>query len=125
MSEHIPCESDLKSEIPETWANAVMCCKTKNPYCGADGYCHADGGCFEVKELTLDQALSEIEHLKTELDKTRMKSNQLNALHSNLIATLERERDFALKQGRAERSFALRRCLAVLKRGIDDQHLTR
>lgn len=120
MNKRIPCEADLQSSIDTIWANAVMACETGNPYCGADGYCHADGACFEVKELTLEQALVEIEYLKSELDKTRVKSNQVDALHSSLIATLEREKDFALKQGKSERMFALRRCLTVLKRGVND-----
>lgn len=120
MNKRIPCEADLKSTIDTTWANAVMACETGNPYCGVDGRCHADGACFEIKELTLDQALVEIEHLKSELDKTRVKSNQVDALHSSLIATLEREKDFALKQGKSERMFALRRCLAILKRDAND-----
>ncbi|MBU3847830.1 MAG: hypothetical protein H9855_12820 [Candidatus Acinetobacter avistercoris] len=120
MNKRIPCEADLQSSIDTTWANAVMACETGNPYCGADGRCYADGACFEVKELTLEQALVEIEHLKSELNKTRVKCNQIEASHLNLIASLEREKDFALKQGKSERMFALRRCLVVLKRGAND-----
>ncbi|MCF0263363.1 hypothetical protein KW868_02590 [Acinetobacter guillouiae] len=117
MNKHIPCESDLTSAVPETWANAVMCCKTGNPYCGADGYCHADGACFELKELTLGQALVEIEHLKKELSETRVKNTQIESKHLNVIARLNRAKDMALKDGKSERLFAIRQTLAILERG--------
>lgn len=119
MSKHIPCEADLTSVIPETWANAVMCCKTSNPYCGADGYCHADGACFEVKELTLGQALVEIEHLKKELSETRVKNTQIESKHLNVIARLNHAKEIALKDGKSERLFAIRQTLAILERGDD------
>lgn len=117
MNKHIPCETDLKSVVPRKWAEAVMCCKTGNPYCGADGYCHADGTCFEIKELTLEQALLEIEHLKKELNETRVKNNQLESKHLNVIARLKHAKDLALKDGKSERLFAIRQTLAVLERG--------
>lgn len=117
MNKHIPCESDLTSAVPETWANAVMCCKTGNPYCGADGYCHADGACFEVKELTLGQALVEIEHLKKELSETRVKNTQIESKHLNVIARLNHAKEIALKDGKSERLFAIRQTLAILERG--------
>ncbi|WP_111860685.1 hypothetical protein [Acinetobacter sp. CFCC 10889] len=119
MNKRILCEADLKSTIPKTWAEAVMCCKTNNPYCGADGYCHADGACFEVKELTLEQALLEIEHLKKELDETRVKNHQLESMHLNVIARLKHAKDLALNNGKSERLFAIRQTLAVLERGND------
>jgi len=119
VNKHIPCESDLTSAVPETWANAVMCCKTSNPYCGADGYCHADGACFEVKELTLGQALVEIEHLKKELSETRVKNTQIESKHLNVIARLNHAKEIALKDGKSERLFAIRQTLSVLERGDD------
>ena len=91
--------------------------KTNNPYCGADGRCHADGACFISQEMTLEQAKQEILHLRKELDETRAKCNQIDALHLNLVARLEWSKDMALKEGKSERLFALRQCLAVLKRG--------
>ena len=117
MDNHISCESDLTSSIPETWAKAVMCCKTGNPYCGADGFCHADGACFEVKELTLGQALVEIEHLKKELDETRVKNTQIESKHLNVIARLNHAKEMTLKGGKSERLFAIRQTLAILERG--------
>lgn len=117
MNKHIPCESDLTSVVPETWAKAVMCCKTGNPYCGADGFCHADGACFGVKELTLGQALVEIEHLKKELDETRVKNTQIESKHLNVIARLNHAKEMALKGGKIERLFAVRQTLAILERG--------
>lgn len=120
MNNHIPCESDLTSFVPETWAKAVMCCKTGNPYCGADGYCHADGACFEVNELTLTQALMEIDHLKKELDATRVKNTQIESKHLNVIARLENAKELALKDGKSERLFAIRQTLAILERGTSD-----
>lgn len=119
MNKHIPCESDLTSAVAETWANAVMCCKTSNPYCGADGYCHADGACFEVKELTLGQALVEIEHLKKELSETRVKNTQIESKHLNVIARLNHAKEIALKDGKSERLFAIRQTLAILERGTN------
>ena len=116
----IPIEDDLKSINDETWATAVMQCKTSNPYCGADGYCHSDGSCFIDQEMTLDQAMQEILHLRKELDETRAKCNQIGALHLNLISRLEHSKDIALKEGKSERLFALRQCLSVLKRGTND-----
>ena len=115
----IPTEEDLKSVNAETWATAVMQCKTSNPYCGADGYCHSDGSCFIDQEMTLDQAMQEILHLRKELDETRTKCNQIGALHLNLISRLEHSKDIALKEGKSERLFALRQCLSVLKRGTN------
>lgn len=116
----IPIEADLKSINTETWANAVMQCKGGNPYCGADGYCHTGGTCFVDQEMTLEQAMQEILHLRKELDETRAKCNQIHALHLNLVARLERSKDMALKEGKSERLFALRQCLSVLKRGAND-----
>lgn len=116
----IPTESDLKSVNAETWATAVMQCKTSNPYCGADGYCHSDGSCFIDQEMTLDQAMQEILHLRKELDETRAKCNQIGALHLSLISRLEHSKDIALKEGKSERLFALRQCLSMLKRGAND-----
>ncbi|MEG2266834.1 MAG: hypothetical protein RSC68_21195 [Acinetobacter sp.] len=117
MNKHIPCESDLTSSIPETWAKAVMCCKTGNPYCGADGYCHIGGECFDVKELTLKEALEEIQYLNKELDETRVRCNQIEALHSSLLTRLEHSKNIALKEGKSERVFAIRQTLAILERG--------
>lgn len=118
MNKHIPCESDLTSVVPETWAQAVGCCKSGAPFfCGADGYCHADGACFEVKELTLGQALVEIEHLKKELDETRVKNTQIESKHLNVIARLNLAKEMALKGGKSERLFAIRQTLAILERG--------
>ena len=112
----IPIESDLKSVNDETWAIAVMQCKTKDPYCGADGFCHSGGSCFINQKMTLEQAFQEILHLRKELDEPRAKCNQVDALHLNLIARLERSKAMALKEGKSERLFALRQCLSVLKR---------
>lgn len=123
MLKHIPCESDLKSVVPKIWANAVMCCKTGNPYCGADGYCHADGACFEVvevEELTLEQALLEIEHLKKELDVTRVRNKQIEVGHLNLIARLEHTKELALKDGKSERVFMIRQCLTIIRGSVDE-----
>lgn len=112
----IPIESDLKSVNDETWAIAVMQCKTKDPYCGADGFCHSGGSCFVDQDMTLEQAMQEILHLRKELDETRSKHNKISALHLNLISRLESSKDIAMKEGKSERLFALRQCLSVLKR---------
>ena len=116
----IPIEDDLKSINDKTWATAVMQCTSGNPYCGADGYCHADGACFIDQEMTLDQALQEILHLRKEVDEARTKCNQVDSLHSSLLARLERSKDIALKEGKSERLFALRQCLSVLRRGVNN-----
>lgn len=102
MVKRISCEQDLKSENATKWAEAVMQCQTRNPYCGADGYCHADGECFEKPEpLTLDQALERIETLTVELDAANVKINQM-------LSRLDREINVAKKLGKSERLFALR-----------------
>ncbi len=117
LSKHIPCEADLNSAVAETWANAVGCCKGGAPFfCGADGYCHQGGECFEVKEMTLDQALIEIEHLNKELDVTRVKANQAENDTLRMIARLESAKEQAIKERKTERVFALRQCLTIIKR---------
>ena len=116
----IPIEDDLKSIKHDTWANAVMQCSYGYRFCGADGYCHAEGACFIDKEMTLEQAMQEILHLRKELDEARAKCNQIDALHLNLVARLEQSKDLALKEGKSERLFALRQCLSVLKRGVNN-----
>ena len=120
MSVRIPIEDDLKSINDKTWVTAVMQCSHGYGFCGADGYCHADGACFINTDMTLDQALQEILHLRKELDEVRTKCNQVNSLHSSLICRLERSKDIALKEGKSERLFALRQCLSVLKRGVNN-----
>ncbi|MFC2997638.1 hypothetical protein ACFODO_20800 [Acinetobacter sichuanensis] len=120
MNKHIPCESDLKSVIPETWANAVTRCQGGAPHnCGADGLCEHGGTCFEIKELTLEQALFEIEHLKKELDVTRVRNKQIEVGHLNLIARLEHTKELALKYGKSERVFMIRQCLTIIKGSVD------
>lgn len=116
----IPIEDDLKSINAENWATAVMQCSHGYGFCGADGYCHADGACFINPEVTLDQAMQEILHLRKELDEARAKCNQIDSLHLNLVARLEQSKDIALKEGKSERLFALRQCLSVLKRGVNN-----
>lgn len=120
----IPIEDDLKSINHDTWANAVMQCSYGYGFCGADGYCHAEGACFIDQEMTLEQAMQEILHLRKELGEARAKCNQIDALHLNLISRLEQSKDIALKDGKSERVFALRQCLSVLKRGANDINLT-
>ena len=120
VSVRIPIEDDLKSINDETWATAVMQCSHGYGFCGSDGYCHADGACFINPEMTLDQAMQEILHLRKELDEARAKCNQIDSLHLNLVARLEQSKDIALKEGKSERLFALRQCLSVLKRGVNN-----
>lgn len=114
----IPIEDDLKSINDKTWVNAVMQCAYGHGFCGSDGYCHADGACFIDQEMTLDQALQEILHLRKELDEARAKCNQVNSLHSSVLAKLERSKSAALKDGKSERLFAFGQCISVLKRGM-------
>ncbi|MFC2997357.1 hypothetical protein ACFODO_19345 [Acinetobacter sichuanensis] len=121
MLKHISCEPDLKSVIPETWANAVTRCQGGAPHnCGADGLCERGGTCFEVKELTLVQALLEIEHLKKELDVTRVRNKQIEVGHLNLIARLEHTKELALKDGKSERVFMIRQCLTIIRGSADE-----
>jgi predicted RNase H-like nuclease (RuvC/YqgF family) len=85
----IPCEADLKSDNHEIWAAAVMECKTRNPYCGPDGYCHADGDCFEVKVSKAEALEQAVNALSGEVKRL---SSQLKAMENSeaiLKATLE------------------------------------
>ena len=111
----IPKESDLRSTVDDTWANAVMQCKGHNPYCGTDGYCHNGGSCFVNQDMTKEQALQEIMHMQKELDDARVKCNQMKSKHLSLISSLKAEKDVAVKKGKSERVFAIRQCLRVLE----------
>jgi len=111
----IPKESDLRSTVPETWAKAVMQCKGHNPYCGPDGYCHRGGDCFIDQDMTKEQALQEIMHMQKELDDARVKCNQMESKHLNLISSLKTDQSMAIKSGKSERVFAIGRCLRVLE----------
>lgn len=85
----IPRESDLRSSNHERWAAAVMECKTRNPYCGPDGYCHADGDCFEPEPVTRTQAMQgEIKRLNIELEKVKNRQAVLVAALEHHIQSL-------------------------------------
>lgn len=112
----IPRESDLRSTVDKTWADAVTCCKGGAPHnCGADGWCEHGGSCFINRDMTLDQALQEITHMQKELDDARSKCNQVESKHLNLIARLKSEKSLAVKNGKSERVFAVSQCLRVLE----------
>lgn len=85
----IPCEADLKSDNHEIWARAVMECKTKNPYCGPDGYCHADGACFEVKVSKTEALEHSVNALSGEVKRLSSQLNALENSHAGFKATLE------------------------------------
>lgn len=110
----IPKESDLRSTVDKTWAEAVMHCKGHNPYCGADGYCHSGGSCFIDQDMTRERALQEIMHMQKELDDARSKYSQIEAKHMSLISRLKAEKGLAVKGGKSERAFVIGQCLRVL-----------
>lgn len=110
----IPKESDLRSVNDETWANAVMQCSYGYGFCGADGYCHAEGACFIDQEMTLEQAMQEILHLRKELDEARVKYNQIDSLHLSLVSSLNNEKSIAIKKGKSEKVFVIKQCLRFL-----------
>lgn len=86
----IPCEADLRSSDSERWANAVMKCKTNNPYCGSDGRCHAGGDCFEPVRVTRAQAMQgEINLLNGELERSKNRQAVLEATLEHHIQSLD------------------------------------
>ena len=124
----IPCEHDLLSSNSAVWADAVMRCKTSNPYCGADGFCHASGECFADQELTREQAILEVDRLAQELHSSKRENNLLGASAENLIKQLELAIKQNIEKGKSERVFAIRYCVAEIKknlRGASDQYINR
>lgn len=113
----IPCEHDLLSSNSEVWADAVMRCKTGNPYCGADGYCHS-GDCFADQSLTREQAILEVDRLAHELHKAKQENDKLRSLPVNLIKHLEFALEQNKKAGKSERVFAIRYCISEIKNAI-------
>lgn len=111
---HIPCESDLLSTNDQTFAEAMMKCRHAGAFCMQDGYCHFDGECFTDQELTREEAIAEIEHMREEIEDARVKYRQMEAKHLNLIARLNTEKDRAIKKGQSEKVFAFNRCLWIL-----------
>ena len=114
----IPCEHDLLSSNSEAWANAVMRCKTGNPYCGADGHCHLGGGCFADQSLTREQAILEVDRLAHELHKAKHENDKLRSIPVSLINHLEFALDQNKKAGKSERVFAIRYCISEIKKAI-------
>lgn len=113
----IPCEHDLLNKDHDVWANAVMRCKTHNPYCGADGYCHADGKCFTNQELTREQAILEVDRLSQELYILKNENDRLKQLPKTLIQQLELALDQNIKKREnSQRAFALKYCISEIKR---------
>ncbi|OTG85843.1 hypothetical protein B9T31_09620 [Acinetobacter sp. ANC 4558] len=114
----IPCEHDLLSKNHNVWANAVMRCKGHNPYCGADGYCHYDGSCFADQELTREQAILEVDLLAQELHGLKQENDRLRMSSEMLIKQLEFALSQNLKSGNSQRVFALRFCIAEIKKTL-------
>lgn len=113
---HIPCEADLLSTNDKTYADAITRCQHAGAYCAQDGYCHLNGECFANPDLTREQAIAEIDHLRSELEDARVKYRSIEGKHLYLIDRLDMLQQQALKQGYSERLFALRQCLSILKR---------
>lgn len=112
----IPCEHDLLSKNHNVWANAVMRCKGGNPYCGADGYCHANGECFADQSLTREQAILEVDRITQELHGLKQENDKLRMSSEMLIKQLELALGQNLKSGNSQRVFALRFCIAEIKK---------
>ena len=116
----IPCEHDLLSIDAETWANAVMRCKTSNPYCGADGRCHADGACFADQTLTREQAILEVDRLSQELYKANQENKKLRSLPRTIINDLEYALEQNKKDKKSQRVFAIRYCISEIKKVLGE-----
>ena len=119
----IPCEHDLLSSNSAVWADAVMRCKTSNPYCGADGFFHASGECFADQELTREQAILEVDRLAQELHQAKRENDNLRTSPASLIKQLEFALEQNKKSGKSERVFAIRYCIGEIKktlRGAND-----
>ena len=114
----IPCEHDLLSSNSTVWAEAVMRCKTGNPYCGADGYCHSGGDCFADQELSREQAILEVDRLSQDLYTMKQKNDLLVASSESLIKQLEIAIDQNIKKAKSERVFAIRYCITEIKKAL-------
>lgn len=112
----IPCEHDLLSKDNKIWANAVMRCKGHSPYCGGDGYCHVGGKCFTDTEMTREQALLEVDRLAQELHEERQANEVLKASSQSLVTQLELALQQNMEKGLTQRVFAIRFCIAEIKR---------
>lgn len=114
----VPCEHDLLSSDSEIWANAVLQCQGGNPYCGSDGYCHASGQCFVDQDLSREQAILEVSRLSQELYSLKQKNERMLTSYHSLIQQLEVALQQNIDQGFSERVFAIRYCIAEIKRRI-------
>ena len=114
----IPCEHDLLSSNNDVWADAVMRCKTGNPYCGSDGYCHADGECFADQSLTREQAILEVDRLAQELHGLKQKNDLLESCSQNIIKQLELAIKRNIEKGKSERVFAMRYCISEIRKAL-------
>lgn len=112
----IPCEHDLLSKNHNVWADAVMRCKGGSPYCGADGYCHVGGKCFADQELTREQAILEVDRLAQELYSLKQENDRLRMSHEMLIKQLELALSQNIEKANSQRVFALRFCIAEIKK---------
>lgn len=113
---HIPCEADLLSTNDKTYADAINRCQHAGAYCAQDGYCHFNGDCFVNLDLTREQAIAEIDHLKSELEDARVKYRSMEGKYFYLIDRLDLAHKQALHNGHSERLFALRQCLGIMKK---------
>lgn len=114
----IPCEHDLLSNNCDVWADAVMQCKGASPYCGADGYCHAGGECFVDQDLSREQAIFEVSKLSQELYAQKQKNERMLSLYNSIIQDLEVILQQNIEKGFSERVFAIRYCIAEIKKRI-------
>ena len=114
----IPCEHDLLSSNHSVWDDAVVRCKTGHPYCGADGFCHAGGECFADQELTREQAILEVDRLAQELHSLKRNNDLLGASAESLIKQLELAIKQNIEKGKSERVFAIRYCVAEIKKAL-------
>lgn len=115
----IPCEHDLLSTNDKVLVDAVMRCKHGAGYCGADGYCHADGKCFIDQTLSREQAILEVDLLTQQLYEQKRKIEQLENASRLLISQLEKAVEQNLEKGNTQRVFAIRFCIAEIKRATN------
>lgn len=69
-----PRESWLRSDEPDEWAAAMMCCRHPGAFCGSDGYCHyaaltEDGrrGCFSNHRAVAEDITDRLDRIERTL----------------------------------------------------------
>ena len=110
----IPCEQDLLSLDPNTYAEAINRCQNAAQDCPEVGHCKYEGECFN--HLTHVEAVERLEIVEKELEEYKCKWSKLNSKHIHLLSSLKLSISDAVQKQNQEYAFAYRSCLAMLER---------